>query len=60
MWKVMVNNKLVKSYPHEAQAVMYCFMNGYIYSGGYDFDNNWYYFLDDRVQVKEEKCTDLK
>ena len=49
MFEVYVNDTLVKSYPYKAQAVVYCFMNGYVNTG-----RGWY-FLDDRVKIKEMK-----
>lgn len=52
MYNIYVNNQLVKSYKYEIQAVTYCFMKGYISSGGYDFYNGWYYFLDERVKIE--------
>ena len=51
MYSVYVNNTKVKSYPFKIQAIIYCYMHGYVNSGGYDMDNNWYYFYDDRVKV---------
>ena len=45
------DNTKVKSYPFKIQAIIYCYMHGYVNSGGYDMDNNWYYFYDDRVKV---------
>lgn len=53
MYNVYVNNTLVKSYPFRIQAVIYCYMNGYVYEGGYDFDNRWYRVLDPRVKIRE-------
>ena len=54
MYSVYVNNVKVKSYKYKIQATVYCFLKGYIYSGGCDFDNDWYYFYDDRVKVVRE------
>ena len=51
---VYVNNTKVKSYPFKIQAVIYCYMNGYVNEGGHDFDNGWYIFLDDKVKVVKE------
>lgn len=48
-YNVYVRNTLVKSYPHKIQAIMYCFLSGYVNTG-----RGWY-FLDDRVQIKKEK-----
>lgn len=53
-WVVRVNDKIVKEYPYKWQAVMYCYMNGYVYSGL----NEWNNFkeivcLNDRVKIEE-------
>lgn len=53
-WIVRVNDKTVKEYPYKWQAVMYCYLNGYVYSGL----NEWNNFkeivcLDDRVKIEE-------
>jgi hypothetical protein len=47
MYQVIVNNKVVKTYPFKIQAIIYCFMNGYVTIG-----RGWY-FLDDRVKISE-------
>lgn len=52
-WVVKVNGNIVKSYPYKWQAVMFCYMNGYVYSGL----NEWNNFkeivcLDDRVKIE--------
>lgn len=54
MYNIYVNNTKVKSYPFKIQAVIYCYMNGYVYGGMYDFDNKWYTILDDRVRIEKE------
>ena len=54
MYNVYVNNVKVKSYPFKIQAVVYCYMNGYVFEGGHDFDDNWYVTLHDRVQIRKE------
>ena len=41
------SKSLVKRYPFEIQAVIWCFMNKFINSG------SGYYFLDPRVEIKE-------
>ena len=51
MYQVILNNNVIKSYPYKIQAVIWCFLNGYVYSGGYDFDNKRYYFLDDSIKI---------
>lgn len=58
MWNVYVNGVLVKSYAYKLQAVTYCLIKGYIYTGMGD----WYPYidiaaLDPRVKiVKEKRC----
>lgn len=47
MYQVIVNNKVVKTYQFMLQAITYCFMNGYVSSG-----RGWY-FLDERVKIRE-------
>lgn len=51
MWQVIVNNTVVKEYKHEVQAVMYCYMNGYVYSGIDDWTNRFHVCLDERVKI---------
>ena len=46
MWQIIIDNEIIKEYKYEAQAITYCFLNGYIYSG-----RGWY-FLDQKVTVK--------
>ena len=57
MWSVYVNGHRVKSYTYKIQASIYCFMNGYVYSGWDDFKfgSKSIYVLDDRVEIREEK-----
>lgn len=54
MYSVIVNNKVVKKYPYKIQAIVYCFMKGYVYSG-YDEWNSYKYLqvLDDRVRIEK-------
>jgi len=52
-YNVFINNTVVKSYPFKIQAVIYCYMNGYVSCGGYDFDNGWYRFLDKKVKIEK-------
>lgn len=47
MYQVTVNNTIVKEYPFKLQAIIYCFLNGYVTSG-----RGWY-FLNERVKIKE-------
>lgn len=62
-YQVLVNNSIVKSYTHWIQAVTYCIMNGYVYTGqGTDRWNYGYSVtsLDPRVEIrriKREKTT---
>ena len=32
-YQIIVNNKIVKEYPHKLQAVIWCILKGYGYSG---------------------------
>lgn len=53
-YQVIVNKEIVKEYPFKIQAVIYCFMNGYVYHG-YD---EWRSYreirvLDNRVEIRE-------
>ena len=45
-YNVYVNNKLVKIYKYQIQAVIYCFLNGYVTSG------RGLYFLNPKVEIK--------
>lgn len=47
MYQVIVNNKVVKTYPFKLQAIIYCFLNGYVTSG-----RGWY-FLNPDVKISE-------
>lgn len=47
MYQVIVNNTMVKTYPFKIQAIVYCFLNGYVSSG-----RGWY-FLDEKVKVRK-------
>lgn len=49
MFKVIVNNAVVKEYPFKLQAVIYCFLNGYVSTG-----KGWY-FLNPKVRISEVK-----
>lgn len=53
MYEILLNNVKVKTYEYELQAITWCFMNGFIASGGYDFDNNKYYFLNPNIKVRK-------
>ena len=46
-YKVLVNNTVVKEYPIMLQAIIYCFMKGYVTSA-----YKWY-FLNDKVKIEE-------
>lgn len=58
MWNVYVRGVLVKSYTYKLQAVIYCLLKGYVYTGTGD----WYPYrdivtLDPRVKIiKEKRC----
>ena len=45
-YQVIVNNQTVKEYPYKIQAIVYCFLNGYVNTG-----RGWY-FLDGRVNIE--------
>lgn len=47
MYQVIVRDTVVKKYPFKLQAVIYCFLNGYVASG-----YGWY-FLNPDVKIKE-------
>lgn len=54
IYQVIVNNTVVKEYPHKWQAVMYCYLNGYVYSGLNEWNNfKGIVCLDDRVKIEE-------
>lgn len=46
-YELYFNNTLVKTYPYKIQAIIYCFLSGWV-STGY----GWY-FLDERVKINE-------
>lgn len=57
-WKVFVNNVQVKSYPFKLQAITYCLMNGYVYSGWDDWEfgsRGSICVLDERVKIIRSK-----
>lgn len=33
MYQIVVNGEVVKEYEHKLQAIIWCFMNGYVYEG---------------------------
>ena len=45
MYRIYVNDVLVKEYPYELQAITYCFLSGYVSRG-----RGWY-FLNPKVKV---------
>lgn len=45
-YNVYVNNKLVKIYKYQIQAVIYCFLKGYVSTG------RGLYFLNPKVEIK--------
>lgn len=55
MYNVIVNNTIVKTYPYKIQAIIYCFLKGYVYSGYDEWHSyNYVQVLDDRVKIEEE------
>ena len=46
IYNVYVNNKLVKIYKYQIQAVIYCFLKGYVSTG------RGLYFLNPKVEIK--------
>lgn len=40
MWDVVFDGKVVKSYPYRIQACVYCWMEGWVYSGYDDWERN--------------------
>ena len=58
IYKVYVNEVLVKEYRYWVQAVTYCLMNGYVYTGSGTDEWNFGYSitsLDPRVKIIKEK-----
>lgn len=54
-WIVRVNGKIVKEYPLKVQAIIYCYLKGYVMSGYDEWDGYKYIeMLDDRVKIDEE------
>lgn len=54
MYQVLVNNVCVKEYPYKIQAITYCLMHGYVYSGWDDWEWNFtrkVSYLDPKVQI---------
>lgn len=49
MYLVKVNDKTVKEYKFKTQAIIYCFLSGYVSSG------RGYYFLNPLVKIVEEQ-----
>jgi hypothetical protein len=47
MYQVKVRDEVVKTYPFKLQAIIYCFLNGYVTSG-----RGWY-FLNPYVKINE-------
>ena len=54
IYNVYVNNKLVKIYKYQIQAVIYCFLNGYVTSG------RGLYFLNPKVEIKIRSKEDFE
>jgi hypothetical protein len=58
IYKVYVNEVLVKEYRYWVQAVTYCLMNGYVYTGSGTDEWNFGYSitsLDPRVKIVKEE-----
>ena len=55
MFQIIRNNKIVKEYPYRIQAVIYCFLAGWVSSGTDDWTNQAHTFLDPNVSIKEVK-----
>lgn len=58
MYVIYVNNVEVKRYKYWLQVMMYCIMNGYVYTGtGTDSWNYGYdvVSLDPRITIEKEK-----
>lgn len=54
MYIVKVNDKKVKEYEYEEQAVMYCYINGYVYSGIDEFDGTEVVELHPNVKIERK------
>ena len=46
---------LVKTYPFKIQAVIWCFLHGFVYSGFEDFQNKRFYILDEHIEIRRVK-----
>lgn len=33
MWQILFKNMLVKEYPTQEQCIIWCYLNGYVYTG---------------------------
>lgn len=52
IYRVFVDGECVKEYRHRIQAVIWCFLHGYVYSGrGYTFINDYHV----KIEEEEEK-----
>ena len=52
-WVVKVKGEIVKEYPYKWQAIMFCYMNGYVYSGLNEWNNSKEIVcLDSRVKIE--------
>lgn len=54
MYKVYINNNIVKTYKYQIQAVTYCFLNGYVTTG------RGLYFFNPKVQIRKDKLINDK
>ena len=55
MFEIYVNNIKVKTYPFKIQAIIYCFLNGYITTSTGDFKDKQWYFLNPKVKINSVK-----
>lgn len=55
MFQVFKDNICIKEYPFKLQAIMYCMMHGYVYSGLGDWNFESIIMLDPCVQIKERE-----
>lgn len=50
---VLVNDKVVKTYKYRIQAIIYCLLKGYVYSGTSEWSGKYHSFLDPKVKIRE-------
>lgn len=57
-YEITRKGRIIKSYPFRLQAVIYCYLKGFVYTGGYGSQK--FYTLDPDVEIKKKvgkKCT---